>query len=107
MIDDDALDTICSVGKGGIYLNVHAQPGARRAQLRGLHGDAVKIAIGEAAQDGKANKAIVRLVADALGLSASDVKLTAGMTSRRKRLFLSGETADLHNALLAWLNRDV
>lgn len=103
-ISEEKLAELCCEGKGGLYLNVHAQPGARRPQLRGLHGDAVKIAIGEAAQDGKANKAIVRLIARALDLPASSVQITSGMTSRRKRVFLSGESAPLKQNILNWLN---
>jgi len=106
LICGDQLAELCNEGKGGIYLNVHAQPGARRAQLRGLHGDAVKIAIGEAAQDGKANKAITRVIAKALDLPLSDVEITSGMTSRRKRVFLRGSSAELKQQILAWLNRD-
>jgi len=102
----DVLDAICSAGKGGLYLNVHAQPGARRPQLRGLHGDAVKIAIGEAAQDGKANKAITRVIAKALDLPISDVEITAGMSARRKRVFLRGDAASLKINMLKWLDAD-
>jgi len=104
VISEDQLAELCSEGKGGLYLNVHAQPGARRAQLRGLHGDAVKIAVGEAAQDGKANKAIVRLIAKGLGLPVASVEITSGMSSRRKRVFLCGDAAALRQNILDWLN---
>jgi len=97
---------LCSEGKDGLYLNVHAQPGARRPQLRGLHGDAVKIAIGEAAQDGKANRAIVRLIAKSLDMSASAVEITSGMTARRKRVLLRGASVELKQKILDWLNAD-
>ncbi len=104
VIGADVLDTICCAGKGGLYLNIHAQPGARRPQLRGLHGDAVKIAIGEAAQDGKANKSITRVIAKALDLPISDVDITSGMTARRKRVFLRGDAVSLKVNILKWLN---
>jgi len=90
----DAGDAI-TAGKGGIYLNVHAQPGARKPQLRGMHGGAIKIAVREAAQDGKANDALVRFVADALGCSRQQIEVASGHTSRQKRLFISGDAADL------------
>lgn len=100
----DSISEICCEGKDGLYLNVHAQPGARRPQLRGLHGDAVKIAIGEAAQDGKANKAIVRVIAGAMGLALSEVEITSGATSRRKRVLLHGDCVSLKQNLQQWLN---
>jgi uncharacterized protein (TIGR00251 family) len=95
--------TFLTIGTAGIYLNVHAQPGAKRAALRGLHGDAVKIAVKEAAQDGKANKAIEVFVAKALGLPKSSVSVTSGHTSRSKRLFMDGDAALLIEKVNHWL----
>jgi len=88
-----------TVGKGGIYLNIHAQPGARKPQLRGMHGDAVKIAVREAAQDGKANDALVRFVADILDCSRQQIEVASGHTSRRKRLFISGNADEVTDRL--------
>lgn len=85
------IDTAITVGKGGVYLNIHAQPGARKLQLRGMHGDAIKIAVREAAQDGKANAAIVNFMAELLGCTRQHVKVASGHTSRHKRLFVSGD----------------
>jgi len=94
---------LISEGKGGLYLQVHAQPGAKQAALRGLHGDAVKVAVKEAAQDGKANKAIEAFLAKELGLPKSAVEVTSGHTSRSKRLFIRGDAADLRQRIEAWL----
>ncbi|MDX8407527.1 MAG: DUF167 domain-containing protein [Mariprofundaceae bacterium] len=91
-------------GKLGLYLNVHAQPGARRPQLRGMHGDAVKIAVAEAPQDGKANAAIVELIRKAMGLLKADVEVASGHSSRRKRIFLHGSYAELRHKLEHWLD---
>jgi len=56
------VDDAITVERGVSYVNVHAQPGARKPQIRGMHGDAIKIAVHEVAQDGKANDALVRFV---------------------------------------------
>jgi len=85
------IDAAITVGKGGVYLNVHAQPGARKPQLRGIHGDAVKIAVSEAAQDGRANAAIVNFMTELLGCTRQDIEMASGHTSRRKRLFIHGD----------------
>ena len=85
-------------------MNVHAQPGARRPQLRGMHGDAVKIAVKEAAQDGRANAAIIRFIAEAINLPLVNVELSSGLTARRKRVFLHGDSAELTHKLELWLN---
>ena len=93
-----------SRGKGGLFMNVHAQPGARHPKLRGLHGDAVKIAVKETAQDGRANAAIIRFIAEGINLPIADVELRSGLTSRRKRVFLHGDAAELIHKLELWLN---
>jgi len=85
------VDAVITVGKGGVYVNVHAQPGARKPQLRGMHGDAIKIAVREAAQDGKANAAIVNFMAELLGCTRQDIEVASGHTSRYKRLFIRGD----------------
>lgn len=90
-------------GKGGVYLKVHARPGAKSASLRGLHDDAVRIAVKEAAQDGRANRAIESFVAKALGLAKASVSVTSGHTSRCKRLFIDGDVESLSRKLQDWL----
>jgi len=87
----NGVDAAITVGKSGVYINVHAQPGARKPQLRGMHGDAMKIAVREAAQDGKANAAIVNFMAELLGCTRRDIEVASGHTSRQKRLFISGD----------------
>ncbi len=92
-LDDALLMTAITLAKNGLYVNVHAQPGARKPSLRGMHGDALKIAVREAAQDGKANAAIVDFMAGALGCAKRQVEVTSGQSSRRKRLFISGDVS--------------
>lgn len=92
-----------SPGKDGVYINIHAQPGARREALCGMHGDALKIAVRQAPEGGKANAAIVAFMADVLGLSRGQLEVSAGQSSRRKRLFVhadAGLVADRLTALL-------
>lgn len=76
--------------KEGVLLNVHAQPGARRSGLTGEHGGALRVAVNAPPDKGKANAAIVGVLAEALGLKPSQVALVAGETSRRKRVLLAG-----------------
>lgn len=98
------VDTAITVGKEGVYINVHAQPGVRKPQLRGMHGDAIKIAVREAAQDGKANTAIVNFMAELLGCAKRDVVVASGHTSRRKRLFIHGDAQLVINRLREMLD---
>ena len=93
-----------SIGNGGVYLTVHAQPGAKQAALRGLYGDAIKIAVKEAPEAGKANKAIEAFVAKSLGVPKSSVSVTSGQTSRSKRLFLEGDVDLLVASVGRWVS---
>ncbi|MDQ6965758.1 MAG: DUF167 domain-containing protein [Mariprofundaceae bacterium] len=88
----------------GMYINIHAQPGARREALCGMHGDALKIAVRQAPEAGKANAAIVDFMADALHIPRKQIEVTAGKTSRRKRLFVHGDTAMIAGRVEALLH---
>ncbi|OIO61007.1 MAG: YggU family protein [Alphaproteobacteria bacterium CG_4_10_14_0_2_um_filter_63_37] len=75
---------------GSVTLVVHAQPGAKRTELAGLHGEAVKIRVASPPVDGKANAALIAFLAKLLGVRKGDVIQTAGQTSREKRFRIEG-----------------
>lgn len=77
-------------GDGAVVVRVHVAPGARRARLVGRHGDALKVAVVEPPERGRANEAVCRLLAEALGVAVGDVSVVAGATSRRKRVLVAG-----------------
>jgi len=70
---------------------VHVQPGARRSEVAGLHGDRLKVRIAAPALDGRANAALVAFVAAALGIPKRSVSVAAGERSREKLLAVSGD----------------
>lgn len=72
----------------GVYLPVRAQPGSRRSQLRGEHRGALHVAVSQAAEKGKANKAIHVLLVKQLGLRGSQLMLVSGETSKQKRFLV-------------------
>ena len=77
----------------GLVLNVKAQPRSSKAGIDGLVGDAVKVRIKSAPVDGKANKELVEMLADAFGLAKSRVSFKSGETSKTKRILLAGISA--------------
>jgi len=79
---------------GRITLTLHIQPGAKKTEFAGLHGDALKIRLAAPPVDGKANEALVKFVAGVLRLPKSAVNLKSGQTSRRKVLEVVGATAE-------------
>ena len=79
---------------GRITLTLHIQPGAKKTEFAGRHGDALKIRLAAPPVDGKANEALIKFIAATLHLPKSSVMLKSGQTSRRKVLEVSGTTAE-------------
>jgi uncharacterized protein YggU (UPF0235/DUF167 family) len=65
---------------------VRVKPGSKKGPLveTGADGE-LTIYVREQAVDGKANAAVVRLLADYLGVPRSRIELASGATSRTKR----------------------
>ena len=88
------------VGDGKITLTLHIQPGAKKTEVAGLYGDALKIRLAAPPVDGKANAALIGFVAGRLDVAKSAVTLKSGQTSRRKVLEVSAAPADAELRLL-------
>jgi uncharacterized protein (TIGR00251 family) len=71
-------------------LKLRVSPGAARASVVGRHGGAWKIRVAAAPEDGKANAAVVRLLAATLALPLRDVEIVSGHGSRDKTVALQG-----------------
>jgi uncharacterized protein (TIGR00251 family) len=82
-------------------LTVHVVPRARRTEVAGRHGDAIKIRVAAPPVDGAANAELIRFVADWLGVARGEVTIASGATRRRKTIAVQGMTATaLAHALL-------
>jgi uncharacterized protein (TIGR00251 family) len=78
----------------GVVLPVRASAGARSNAIRGIQDGALKVSVTQAAEKGKANKAIVELLSKSLGLKRSQLELIAGQTSPQKRFLVRGVTLE-------------
>ena len=78
---------------GAVCLDVHVIPNASRTQVDGLHDGALRVRLHAPPVDGKANKALVEWVAQALGVAKSHIELVRGQTSKRKQLRISPHAA--------------
>lgn len=67
-----------------LVIAVHAQPGAKRTEVAGEHGDALKIRLAAPAIEGRANAELRRFLADQFGVALQSVRLLQGETGRRK-----------------------
>ena len=79
---------------GNVLLKVRASPGASQEGVKGLHGEALKVAVAAPPEKGKANEAIARVLARHLSLRPSQVKVHSGETSRDKWFRLEGVTLE-------------
>ncbi len=71
-------------GGTDIKLKLKIVPGASRTAIAGWLGDALKIRVAAPPEKNKANKAVVQLLANALGLSVRDIAIVSGHTSAHK-----------------------
>lgn len=74
----------------GVSFAVRVQARARRTALAGVLDGAIKIALAAPPVDGKANEALIRFLAELLGVSRSAVEIVSGDTSRNKVVRISG-----------------
>lgn len=84
----------------GVILTLHIQPGAKKTELAGPHGDALKIRLAAPPVDGKANAALLAFVAAKVGVGRTAVELVSGQTARAKRVRIAGVTPAAARAAL-------
>jgi uncharacterized protein (TIGR00251 family) len=77
----------------GWTLSLHIQPGAKRNEVIGLHGEALKLRIMAPALEGRANGALETFVAERLGVAKSKVQVMKGMQSRNKVVAVNERSA--------------
>ena len=73
---------------------VHVQPRAKRTEVTGMHGAAVKIRLAAPPVDGAANEALRRFLAERLCVPRASVHVVAGLSSRDKLVEVDGLDAD-------------
>ncbi|QDT16423.1 DUF167 domain-containing protein [Alienimonas californiensis] len=71
-------------------LTVKVVPGASRSAVVGWLGEALKVRVAAPPERGKANAAVLALLAEALGVPQQAVTLAAGPTSPRKTIRVEG-----------------
>jgi uncharacterized protein (TIGR00251 family) len=87
------MDILRQVGDA-VELRVKVVPGASRDRIAGPLGDALKVLVASAPEQGKANAAVAGLLAGALGLRPKDVRLVSGAASPRKVYRIAGRSAE-------------
>ena len=82
-------DAIAADSAGSI-LSVVVTPRSGRSALAGVEDGYLRVRVAAPPVVGAANKALVRFLADVIGVSPSRIRIVAGATGRRKRLRVVG-----------------
>ncbi len=90
-------------GVGRCRLSVSVMPNAKRTEVDGTHGGALRVRLAAPPIDGRANEALVAWLADELGVPRRDLAIVLGMSSRRKVVELALDEA----TVAAWLGRQL
>jgi len=70
------------------------QPGAKRSEVAGLHGEALKLRLTAPPVESRANEALVEFLANTLGVPKSSVRIVKGGSARRKTVLVAAPQAD-------------
>lgn len=97
--------------KNGVSVAIRLQPGGRKDAVLGLAdradgGKALKCAVTAPPEDGKANDALIRMLAKTWGLPKGALSLISGETNKNKVLLVSGDTAALVKKLEDWASSE-
>jgi hypothetical protein len=76
--------------EGSTRLQLRVAPGSRSGRVVGRHGGGWKVSVQAAPERGRANEAVLLLVAHALGVPRRDVRVVAGRAGRDKVVALDG-----------------
>lgn len=82
-----------------VTLTLHVQPGAKRSEVAGLHGEALKIRLAAPPVEGRANKALLGFIADLFDVPVRQVELRQGGQSRHKVVAVSGSHVEPESLL--------
>ncbi len=82
-----------------ITLVLHVQPGAKRTEVIGLHGDALKIRLAAPPIEGRANEALLRFIAASFNVPLRNVELKQGSLSRHKVVLVNSSTLEPESLL--------
>lgn len=77
-----------------LTLTLHIQPGAKRTEVAGLHGEALKLRLAAPPVEGRANEALLKFIAASFDVSLRQVELKQGAQSRHKVVAITGSKVE-------------
>ena len=99
-----------SARSAGLGIAVRVTPRAARTGIDGLATDAdgaqaLKVAVSAPPEDGKANEAVIKLLAKEWGLLKSTMTIATGASARRKTIVIAGDVRVLEARITDWLRQ--
>ena len=82
-----------------VTLTLHVQPGAKRSEIAGLHGEALKIRLAAPPIEGRANEALLKFIAGLFDVPLRQVELRQGGQSRHKVVAIVGSKVEPESLL--------
>ena len=71
-------------------ISIKVVPGAKKNRVVGKYGDAIKVQVSAPPEAGKANQAVIALLAETLGVRPQQISITRGHTQPRKTVQIDG-----------------
>jgi uncharacterized protein (TIGR00251 family) len=79
---------------GSAVFSVRVKPGGKKDEVTGVHDGALKLSVTAPPVEGKANRAVMKLLSRILGVAPSRIDIVSGESSRTKRVRIEGLSAE-------------
>jgi len=79
--------------EGGVTFTLCVVPRARKSEIAGVQGEALKVRVAAPPVEGAANRALVAFLARSLGVRQRQISIESGERGRKKRVRIAGLTA--------------
>ncbi len=78
----------------GVILPVRAHPKAKKNNITGVHNGRLKVSVTQPPERGRANDAIIQVLARSLDLNRNQINLNSGATSQQKTFLIESESLE-------------
>jgi uncharacterized protein (TIGR00251 family) len=75
-----------------ITIKIKVEPRSSKSGIAGPYGDALKVNLNSPPVEGKANKELIDVLAEELGIAKKDIEIISGQSSKNKIVRLHGLT---------------
>ncbi|HAL45238.1 MAG: hypothetical protein A2Y12_18675 [Planctomycetes bacterium GWF2_42_9] len=77
---------------GRIVFNIKVVPGSSKTLIAGLYNGMIKVRLSAAPEKGKANQALIELLAENFNIPKNSITILSGLTSKIKQVSIAGST---------------